>query len=207
MKRLEKVIIIIFCYSILTIIVDSCKPCPNSNYDIDKINLANVIYDPGNCRDCYYPYKTDTAILKFSNYGLRIEFHNIIYSSILNKSSLTQDAMAMDCWVYYTIQHKIESIKIYTLNNFDNYHKSNTEISNYFKAIDDNSHSSPKLTSIDSALNDKDFINYSHIGNIEHLDLLLQKSPKNDSLFRFVVNVKLTNNELIDTTETIKIIK
>lgn len=175
MKKVNRLFILFFGYLITAIAIDACRQCPHLNYDINGISLKNIIYKPDNCKVCYDTYLTDTTILQYSSYGIRIEFNNIVYS-YLNNFNLISTASAVDCWISYSLKHKIENISIYTLNDFDESHKVNSDISSYFKAIDDNAHSAPQLGSIDSTLNDEYFINSkNYYGNIEQLDLLLRR--------------------------------
>jgi hypothetical protein len=183
-------------------IVDSCKPCLTYKYDIDKIQLQNLIYSTG--VNGLNWTGTDTTVLKYSQFGIMIDFHKIVYSSI--NYSLTNNAFAIDCPIEYLLQHKIESISIFSLNKFDQDHLADSDISDYFKAIIYPIQSKPNT--IDSTLAYQYGINYMHTGSSDNnLELLLNKAPQSDSLFRFVVKVKLSNNELVDTTEMIKLLK
>jgi hypothetical protein len=189
---------------VIAIILDSCGHCKNNNYDIDKINLKNLIYTPGAGRYCSTFDETDTTIFQYLHFGIRIKFNSFIYSNIYRSYSLINSAMAAECWDSYTLKHKIENITIISLNDFDQNHAANSDISSYFKATDNQC---DQLSSIDSTLNHERGINYQHTGAMVNFDLILIKPPQSDSLFRFVVKVKLSNNELIDTTEIIRIKK
>jgi len=108
--------------------------------------------------------------------------------------------MAYDCWDKYDIQHKIDKISVISLNEFDLNHTANSDISEYFRA----SFYPNQISTIDSTINNE---NKDSFSRFYYFDLLLNKPPQLDSSFRFVVKVKLSNNELVDTTELVKILK
>jgi hypothetical protein len=198
MKLLSKVLALVLSYLVILMIVDSCNPCKNYKYDIDKMSLKNLIYSYGT----FTPNtkETDTTVLKYSQFGIRIKFHDIIYSNIKRSYSLINTAMAYDCWDQYNIQHKVDNISVISLNNFDLNHTANSDISEYFRA----SFYPNQVSTIDSTIN---YENKDNFSRFYYFDLLLNKAPQLDSAFRFVVKVKLSNNELIDTTELVKILK
>ena len=196
MKLLSKVLTLVLSYFVILLIVDSCNPCKNYKYDIDKISLKNLVYSIK--RDTFAVKETDTTVFKYSQFGIRIKFHDVIYSYI--NYGLTNTAMAVDCFPAYVLQHNIESISVSTLGNFDPNHTANSDVSSYFKSI----YLPNQFHSIDSILDVKNGIKYYLF---HEFDLLLDKAPQLDSLFRFIVKVKLSNNELVDTTEMIKLLK
>jgi hypothetical protein len=196
MKLLSKVLALVLAYFALLIIVDSCRPCKNNKYDIDRISLKNLVYSIK--QDTLTVKETDTTVLKYSQFGIRIKFHDLIYSYL--NCGLTNTAMAIECFPAYILQHNIESISVITLGNFDQNHIANTDISEYFKA----SYFPNQYHSIDSTLDFKNGIKYYLF---DEFDMLLNKAPQLDSVFRFVIKVKFDNNELTDTTELIKVLK
>lgn len=206
MKRLTKIIALIFSYSIIAIINDSCHSCPRCNYDIKGINLNNLIYNSNICNTC--TDITDTSLLQYSKYGVRINFNKTLCLNDNRPSNLENSAFAMDCFTLYNLETKIESITVYSLDDFDINHKANSDISEYFEAININHYSEPVITTIEATLNDTHGINESnHLGDYDYIDLLLTKAPAKDSLYSFKIKVKLTDIEYIDTSKIIIITK
>ena len=201
MLRLLRILIISFFYFIIGATLDSCIfKCEDYNFDFESFKLRNIKFNPeyASSEDV-----SDTCCFLYSQFGLRIELKSKEYSNIRLKQKFSNTLMAYDCWPQGNLQHKIEKIQVFTLNDFDEYHKTNSDISDYF--IGRNLYKK-ELEPVDSILNN--FLNISDRGRGDReIDLILRKAPQIDSLFQFVVKIKLTNKELIDTTQIIKIQK
>jgi hypothetical protein len=205
MKLLNKILITIAAYLVIAIIIDACHPCPHCDYDILGISLKNLIYRSEKCLSC--TDETDTSVIKYSKYGIRINFSKTLCSNMNQRLNLIKTASAVDCWITYTLKHNIDSIEIYSLDEFDSSHKGNSDISSYFRAINYSGYTAPTICSIDSLLSDSHNINSAHNLGVSSIDLLLTKPPQNDSLFRFVIKIKLTDKVIMDTTNAIRISK
>jgi hypothetical protein len=194
MKRLVRILIISLTLFSISLIIDSCfSKCEDYKFDYENFSIKTIKYTPESIASEYD--FSDTCCYLFSQFGLRIQLKIKTYSYNTPNNMFINSAIAMDCWPTGYLQHKIEKIEIFTLNDFDEKHFINSNVSDVF--LSRNVHSSV-LEPVDTMINN--YLNSTTIWDSDRIfDLILTKSPQLDSMFQFVVKIRLTNNGFRET--------
>jgi len=118
-------------------------------------------------------------------------------------SIFIQSANATSCecppeYIYFP-SDSIVSIKIFTVNNFDNQHSENSDITNYFKVAHLYSNVENYVTKINHTYY-SDFEDFSENGL--SVDLLLMTAPTINNFHQFKIQVKLSDGRILEELTT-----
>jgi len=102
----------------------------------------------------------------------------------------------------YTANDKIISIKVFTLNKFDNQHSENTDITNYFKVAQTYSDVKDYIASIYYS-NEKVEYQWPEPPEMElKIDLMLMTAPTMDNKHQFKIQVTLSDGRILEQQTT-----
>jgi len=202
MKKLAIVISLGFILILISTIINSC--CDN--------NAGKIKYSSIECNNVFITNEIDNEIsseltnidkFNYNQYGINIKFGADIIALYFNGASFIQESYAFTCDRYYNIKHRIKEFNIITLNKFDSSNLNNSLITEYFVPT----LFTHTITTYDKLLKEEGDINYSidqyRLHNI-NARVFLRNKPTLDSVFRFIVQVKLENNVILqDTTPQI----
>ncbi len=134
---LKKILIICLAYLVIALAF-SCHPCRcnSKNYYFNFVDTYSSILSYEFPADAAFTQnETDAMSLSFGTYGINIGMKGELASLYQKQScfSLINTAMACDCNEdSYSANDPISSMKIYTVNDFDDTHLSGSDVTEYF---------------------------------------------------------------------------
>ena len=206
MKKIKKALILFVILPFVELFTFfTCCNCDNfeteyKTYIYESLSLKNL----DNTGE--YAVETDAEEVNRNAYGMRlfIMIEEPIYSNVSTCRSLfsTANAFACDCspGVIYSPRTDVSSIKIYTLNDFNDEKSKNSDISEYFKVAD-------------YYCDVKDWKKYTDVNFTEELmwghkvDFLLMTPPAEKYVnHRFKISISLSNGQVLECETEIALI-
>lgn len=149
-----------------------------------------------------YPIESDVLQCNKNAYGIRLNLtreENIVACINTINSIFVQSTYAMKkavCYDYvYSASDELESIKIFTLNDFDNQHLKNSDVTNYFKV-------SPAFAYIQNYIHTIDYTFESDFFDermeLLTFDLLLMNTPTTTNNQQFKVQILLSDGRILE---------
>jgi hypothetical protein len=182
-----------------TRLIVSCCDCPPSTtykYKFDSIKLSHID------NSGQTPVYVDSGTIPKEAYGLQIELS--LSKLALHKFSDFagfNSTCAFDCFcppeTQYFPQDTLSAIRIISLNDFDNTHPANSEVSEYFKVLTYNTY-----ITIQEYLDYPETI-YSGQPFIELIGLYLMQAPLVTGDHRFRVEIVLSDGTTLISTSTL----
>lgn len=202
MRKIKKIIFLLF-FPFIAHVVISCCDCVEpliyqfTHKTITINNLDNAGSEP--------VVSTATSVIKTA-YGIRIQVNREKTACTEPVRSLfIQSAYATKCGCPPEKQlmpkDSITAIKVVTLNDFDNSHLANTEISDYFKVYTPYS-----FVTIGKYLQDSKNVLYDESELGIKIDLLLMIVPTMNTQHKFKVQITLSDGRIFEPETSIELI-
>jgi hypothetical protein len=175
----------------------NCKEPPPQKYRFNQMSVYNL---DNSGKDAI---ETSAAETSQASYGIRIKFTTLMAAvPAVNNSYFLSSSQASDCCPppYYPVD-RIEGLKVISMYDFDQNHKSGSDVTKYFAAFYLNKYYA------DSSILESDLFGYNldEQKNVS-LDLMLMARP-GASKQQFRVEIKFENGrELKQTTPLINLI-
>ncbi len=195
MKKPLIILLIIFAIRVLV----SCCDCLDSTYlkytfdSIETVHIDNSGQNP--------KYINSGTILKEA-YGIQIKLslNQLAFFKPLNFGAFNS-TFAFDCEcppeIQYLAQDTISEIKIITLNDFDNNHLANSEISVYFKV-----YTYSNYITIQEFIDTPENIYYEKPDK-KFIDIYLMQAPEITGEHQFKVEIGLSNGSILSSTTSL----
>lgn len=192
--KITRVAIVLF-IPLLFEVVLSCRECPEAyeqRYGLESLFIQNL----DNSGEL--PVESATGIIPKAAYAVGINFR-LLRLANLNKVKLAilPQAHAMRCascfdTIWYA-RDTIRTIKLTTVNYFDKNHPAGSDVTGLFKGL-----SYKTYIPVDKAIiNTETSRVYKFEDSRTRLDLYLMSPPENVGLYRFKIDVILSNNGII----------
>jgi hypothetical protein len=206
---MKKIVLIMFFWSTFAIsstIIDSC--CPKADTKFEWTSFTVGFVEKPSKDDILNYFESTNSEIFYNKLGIKLSLKGkFVANNTINFSLFKPLNAAFDCFYYFQPKYKITKLQVLPLSDYDQNKLKNSDLSDYFKVLGNNG----KLLSVSDFIKDQNDIN----GVIrddsrynEPIILFLQNAPSIDSLFNFVINVKLENDVIFsDTTTVIKIKK
>jgi len=196
-----KIVIIIIVLTISQVIFDSCCKI-NTTFTVKGVDVANLDNSgeiPTEVIDSIVSGVTKNA------YGIRVYLASSINSSsfvdnTIKNAQFIGKSYALGCKQNYSLSNRIVSFKIYTVNDFDQYHKAGSDITEYFNGL--NKEYGPYI-SIDQKINE---INSLLTDLPDYFDIFLMNAPTEGDVHQFRIYMEFDDDYVVDDLKTKKII-
>ena len=155
------------------------------------------------------PVQTEAIQINKNAYGVRLyltrEKYVVACAKPVNSFFFQSTYAAVDppdCPDYvFSANETIVSIKLFTLNKFDNQHAENSEITNYFKTPHSYSSIEDYVAKIQYIY--EDYVEFEKSWGQELIiDLLLMTAPAVNNLHQFKIQVKLSDGRILEQLTT-----
>ena len=195
--RIKKIALVLFIGFALRLVV-SCCDCPEEavfKYTFDYIETRHLD-NAGKT-----PAIVDSGTILKEAYGLQIEFSliQLACNKTLNFSAFNS-AYATSCGcppeLQYLAQDTISAIRIKTLNNFDQTHPADSDISGYFKVLDYDNY-----ITIQELIDAPEMIYYEKPDK-DLMKVFLMQAPTQTGEYRFQVELLLSNGTTLTSVTT-----
>lgn len=202
---MKKIMLIAMLPLIVEIIVACCDCLEPAIYDYTNCSLTISNLDNSGAE----PIVTNLNTILKNAYGIRVSIvreENTCEASRLN-SIFIQSSYAFDCLcppeLEYLALDSITSLKIFTLNEFDESHTTDSEISDYFRVF-----SRDNFSLIDHYINNIGTTLYDFDNPTLEFDLLLMTPPTHGPEHKFQVTILLSDGrELSAQTEILELVE
>lgn len=202
MSRIKKIIFLLL-FPLIANLVVACCDCmePLIEHYTNRTLTIHNLDNAGN-----EPAESTSVSIKKAAYGIRIKLFREKTACIEpTKLLFIQSAYAMkkcNCPEpnQFFAKDSITGIKIITLNDFDNGHLANTDISAYFKV-----YSSHTFSTIENYIK-RSIVLFDESEFETSLDLLLMTSPVLNSQHQFKIQVSLSDGRVIEEKTSIELI-
>jgi hypothetical protein len=193
--RTKLVIVFLF----LLPIIDLFYSCCDCDVTAEKVSYSHKTLLLKNLNNnAEYPIETETVRLNKSAYGIRLYLTREQNATACTKpvnSIFIQSAYAFSCECpperIYTASDSIVSIKIFTINNFDDNHSENSDVTDCFKIR----HS---YSSIEDYVANERYTYEDYFKTPLTIDLLLMNVPTADNNQQFKVQVVLSDKRIFE---------
>lgn len=192
--KTKRILFFLFLPLLLDVFIVGCCDCPTPeyfNYSNCSLSVENI--DNAGANPIIAPSDT---ILKEA-YGIQLTIERS--EDICQHQTLplfSSNAYALSCLCEYQVydyRDSATSIRIFTLNEFDQNHPANSDITDYFKTggfVEVSFH----LQQINQQLHNRD-----SVGNLE-LDVYLLRPPQNSRDFQFKMEIAFSNGKVLEAT-------
>jgi hypothetical protein len=178
-----------------------CKPPVPASYSHKTLLLKNLD------NNGKWAVETDSLQINKNAYGIRFYLtreKDIIACERQINSIFIQSAYAFsvpDCYDYiYSATDRIVSIKIFTLNDFDNQHSGNSDITDYFRVAQTYSNVDEFLKTLNYSYEWNEFETFPWKNLI--FDLMLMVAPTATNNQQFKVQVELSDGRILEQQTT-----
>jgi len=202
LKRTMKIkkVFALFLIVVLAEVVFACFSCEcpkaiTNYYNLKFLSVSNLYRNADTLRE------TTTPEILAKNYGLRLKIRGekVAYTKPSGSLFITS-AYACDCIGRVDIANEyIETIKIFTINNYDSIHASGSDVSEYFKVFDRSYNKPSDIPFFLKRQNDL-FVDYD--GEIG-IDLVLETAPILKSKHQFNIEILLSNGLVLKAQTTL----
>jgi hypothetical protein len=196
----KSVLIYLTCFVIFHVLSGCCNCEPTGTYRIRwtelKMESKSYSLDSGFIQFRANPGNDYSA----SNYLLQVKLSSVLLASNSPCTNhFTNSAYACKCdnESTYTSEHAVTSLKVFTLNNYDATHPAQSEVTEYFKTVRDDSTGWPTLQPLDLWLPVGTLAGPARYPPELDYNLFLATRPAPGSLHQFRVDVKLANDSTL----------
>ena len=195
----KKLIILFFLLvPIASVLFHACCPCDVETQHEKYSHKAMFLKNLDNSGE--KAIESEALQLNKNAYGIRLNLVRekvVIARAKQINSFIIQSAYATSCecppeFLYFP-SDSIVSIKIFTVNNFDNQHSENTDISGYFRVAGSYSTVESYVTNMRNNYAD----DFDYWGRELKLDLLLMTAPTANNKHQFEVQVALSDGRIL----------
>ena len=196
-----KAVIIIIVLTISQVFFDSCCKI-NTTFTIDEIKIANL--DNSGELPIIVNYSTGAGVSE-NAYGIRVYLYSTINTSSIAFNTIksfqfVRNSYALGCKQDFKLTNKIVSFKIFTENDFDQYHKAGSDVTAYFNGL---SYEYGPFITIEQKI---DEINSLLTDLPDYFDVFLMNAPLEGDIHQFKIFMEFDDGYVIDSLKTERII-
>ncbi len=196
-----KSILLLLVSPLLMEVLIACCTCNGPDTYYFKYGKFSIFNIDNRGRD---PLESSESELAKTAYGIRLKFSTIKTFALLQiNPHFLPAALAMGCVCPppYSSNERIKSLKIISVNDFDESHRAGADVSEYFKIFQYGSYASIATVVIDDLMY---FGNFDADKNISW-DLLLMTAPTNTET-QFQIEIEFINGRTLkETTSVVKL--
>ncbi len=195
--KFKKIIFLLLLPYIITFVVSCCK-CEETVFK----NYTNRSFSLENIDNSGKEVKTSaSSLINKRAFGIRVNLRLENIAQILKPSAFsfnTLNATSCECPPFFEFSPKdsIISFKLFTVNDLDNLHLANSEVTQYFKIFYNNSY-----TSVADRYPNKTFKGLTLYDESEFdakIDLLLMTIPEESKKVQFKVQLKMSDGRILE---------
>lgn len=200
MKKSHALLIVLFALPLLDVFYSccSCDDSVNYYYSYSDFSVKNIDNSGKN------PLESNEPQINKNAYGIRLNISKELLAHTEKKTnknrymfSSSAYAFSCDCdYSTYSAFHKIQSIKIFTLQNFNDEKPANSDISEYFNVIHSYKTIDESIDNINSS--------FSRVYPNSNVDYLLMNAPSYEKTnHQFRIEITLSNGEVFNLETTV----
>jgi hypothetical protein len=198
----KSALLYITCFALANILTGccNCPPAPTYNYRWTQLTLTNKSYTIDTGKVSFIADTTNDFTTK--NYMIDAMLaYELLASNTNNKWSFTNQAYACKCISsFYNPQKSITSLKVFTINPYDNTHPAMSDITEYFRSPKHTGNGAPDgLGNLNLGLPESSHYSPPY-GSFW---LFLATKPSLGSLHQFKVEITLSDSSTITANTTL----